>query len=58
MIKTFKYPKFGPGMMWEAAGEKIKSMGGKINMGINATSFYNNKETWEVNCLNKKIIIK
>ena len=56
LIKTFKYPKFGPGMMWESAGEKIRSMNGKISMGIKADNFYYNseKKSWEVNCSNKK----
>jgi len=32
LIDTFRYPRKGPGMMWEACAEKIISMGGKINM--------------------------
>ena len=30
LIEEFKYPKYGPGQMWEATGEKILKMGGKI----------------------------
>jgi protoporphyrinogen oxidase len=28
LIDTFRYPKYGPGMMWEKCTEKIKAMGG------------------------------
>ena len=55
LIKKFKYPKFGPGMMWEKAAEKIKKQNGKISMGVEAKEFiYDNlNETWKVKCLNK-----
>jgi protoporphyrinogen oxidase len=32
LIESFRYPRRGPGMMWEAAAEKIKRMGGRILM--------------------------
>ncbi|MEX2551602.1 MAG: NAD(P)/FAD-dependent oxidoreductase [Actinomycetota bacterium] len=32
LIEEFEYPKFGPGMMWERAAEKIRSRGGKVHM--------------------------
>ena len=55
LIKTFKYPKYGPGMMWEKAAEKIKKQNGKISMGIEALEFvYNDKDkNWKVKCINK-----
>ena len=34
LIDTFRYPRRGPGMMWEACAEKIKAMGGELNMGM------------------------
>jgi protoporphyrinogen oxidase len=33
LIESFRYPRRGPGMMWEAASRKIKAMGGHIAMG-------------------------
>jgi len=33
LIDTFRYPRFGPGMMWEKCGEKVREMGGEIRMG-------------------------
>jgi protoporphyrinogen oxidase len=32
LINSFLYPRKGPGMMWEAAAEKIKAQGGDILM--------------------------
>ena len=33
LINSFRYPRKGPGMMWEACAEKVKAMGGQIHMG-------------------------
>jgi len=30
LIDTFRYPRLGPGMMWEVCAEKISDMGGKV----------------------------
>jgi protoporphyrinogen oxidase len=32
LIESFRYPRKGPGMMWETAAKKIESMGGQIVM--------------------------
>lgn len=32
LLETFRYPRLGPGMMWEAARDKILAWGGKIHM--------------------------
>jgi protoporphyrinogen oxidase len=32
LIETFQYPRRGPGMMWDAAAEKIRARGGEILM--------------------------
>ena len=33
LIESFRYPRKGPGMMWEAAAEKIVGFGGRVQMG-------------------------
>lgn len=33
LIEEFKYPKFGPGQLWETAAEEIIALGGKIIFG-------------------------
>lgn len=33
LTRTFYYPPFGPGQMWQAAGDKIIEKGGKILLG-------------------------
>src|SRR3974390_2549995 len=33
LIDTFRYPRKGPGMMWEACAARVKEMGGTIEMG-------------------------
>ena len=43
LIGQFLYPKFGPGQLWETVAEKVREMGGEINMnmkvvGVNRTA--------------------
>ncbi len=38
LIHTFKYPRYGPGQMWEACRDKIEAMGGKVLMQHFVTS--------------------
>ncbi len=33
LIESFRYPRKGPGMLWEACARKIQSGGGEIRMG-------------------------
>ena len=38
LIEEFRYPKFGPGQLWEVTGDKITAMGGKIMLNTRAVS--------------------
>ncbi len=38
LINSFKYPRRGPGMMWEACAQKIQEMDGDIEMGCKVTA--------------------
>jgi protoporphyrinogen oxidase len=33
LINTFRYPRLGPGMLWEACAAKTKAQGGEVRMG-------------------------
>lgn len=33
LINSFRYPRKGPGMLWEACAEKVRAQGGEIMMG-------------------------
>jgi protoporphyrinogen oxidase len=37
LIDTFRYPRKGPGMMWEACARRVKELGGTIHMGRRVT---------------------
>ncbi len=41
LIEEFEYPKFGPGQMWEVAAEKIRGLGGTIEMGARVIGMRN-----------------
>jgi protoporphyrinogen oxidase len=38
LIDTFRYPRKGPGMMWEAAADRVRAAGGEIRMGAFVTA--------------------
>ncbi|MGA2966297.1 MAG: NAD(P)/FAD-dependent oxidoreductase [Terriglobales bacterium] len=33
LIDTFRYPRLGPGMMWEVCAEKVRKLGGEVLLG-------------------------
>ena len=37
LINSFKYPRKGPGMMWEVCAKKMTEMGGRVEMGARVT---------------------
>jgi len=48
LINCFKYPRKGPGMVWEACAEKTQALGGKIEMGAKVTgcAYDDASSTW------------
>ena len=39
LIETFRYPRRGPGMMWEKAARRIEERGGRVLLGQQAREF-------------------
>ena len=39
LIEEFKYPKLGPGELWEVVGQKVEELGGKILYNACVTGF-------------------
>jgi protoporphyrinogen oxidase len=56
LIETFQYPRLGPGMMWEAAAEKTRALGGQIQLGCHVNKLYydHRANSWTVSFLDKK----
>ena len=50
LLDTFRYPRLGPGMMWEAAGKRVLELGGEIRMGRRVTGLRLDGATWSVTC--------
>ena len=50
LIDTFRYPRKGPGMMWETCAAKIQRMGGQVLMAQRAEKFQFDaaSKTWTV----------
>lgn len=38
LIKSFKYPRLGPGQLWERAADRIESQGGEVRLNTAATA--------------------
>lgn len=37
LITSFRYPRLGPGMMWEATAEHVRALGGQVTLGARVT---------------------
>jgi len=50
LIDTFRYPRRGPGMMWERCAEKVQRMGGRVHQGrrVAGCQYDAQKEEWTV----------
>jgi protoporphyrinogen oxidase len=50
LIDSFRYPRKGPGMMWEACAEKVRAKGGTIEMGRKVVGCHYDEDarTWTV----------
>src|SRR5436189_5313917 len=50
LINSFRYPRRGPGMMWEVCAEKMQAMGGKLETGCKVTrcSYDETSGSWTV----------
>jgi protoporphyrinogen oxidase len=53
LIESFRYPRRGPGMMWEAAAEKVRGMGGTISMGrtLRSLTLDDERSIWTINAV-------
>jgi len=56
LIDSFRYPRRGPGMMWEACAEKMKALGGKLEMGCRVTrcAYDETFGTWRIEYKNQR----
>jgi protoporphyrinogen oxidase len=52
LINMFRYPRKGPGMMWEACAEKVRRHGGAVLLGRKVTScrYDQSGRFWIVSC--------
>lgn len=50
LVETFRYPRLGPGQMWEAAAKKIAAAGNEVlcGMDVNLIKFDAGSTTWRV----------
>lgn len=50
LIHTFRYPRKGPGMLWEACADKIRQLGGQVLLGSPVTqcAYDKNSKMWKI----------
>jgi len=56
LITTFRYPRLGPGQMWEAAAHQVRLAGGEIRLGMNVRKLRRDPgtATWRVSAVDHK----
>ena len=47
LIESFRYPKLGPGQMWEAAADQVREMGGTVSLGMDVDCLQYDAESAE-----------
>jgi protoporphyrinogen oxidase len=54
LIDSFRYPRLGPGMMWEACAARIREMGGEVLLGrrVEQCRYREAAGRWEVRARN------
>jgi protoporphyrinogen oxidase len=52
LIDTFRYPRQGPGMMWETCAKKIRKQGGAVLLGrrVSSCRYDSASKLWVVSC--------
>mgnify|MGYP006271154717 FL=1 len=53
LIDTFRYPRLGPGMMWDAAARQVRERGGRVLLGRRVTGVRHvpgDPLPWKVEC--------
>ncbi len=52
LIQAFRYPRYGPGMMWEAAAARVEELGGEVRMGqrVSACHWEEGTRQWTLTC--------
>ncbi|MCU0394514.1 MAG: NAD(P)/FAD-dependent oxidoreductase [Chitinophagaceae bacterium] len=52
LIDSFRYPKYGPGQMWETCRSKAVEMGVCVRMNTTVTrlAYHANRRTWDLTC--------
>jgi protoporphyrinogen oxidase len=55
LIDTFRYPRLGPGMMWEAFARKVREFGGQVLLGhrVIGCRFDSDRKLWTVTTQNR-----
>jgi protoporphyrinogen oxidase len=50
LVDTFRYPRLGPGMLWQACSDEIRRRGGQVLLGRRVTrcTYDAERECWEV----------
>jgi protoporphyrinogen oxidase len=52
LIDSFRYPRLGPGMLWEACADRVRERGGRIHLGHRVQSCqYSPASGWAVTAL-------
>lgn len=56
LIDTFRYPRKGPGMLWEACADKIKQNGNQVQLGsrVNGCKYDADTKLWRITYIDQQ----
>ena len=52
LLESFRYPRLGPGMMWEAARDRVLDHGNQVLMGHSLRQLAHDGQRWRVTATN------
>lgn len=56
LIGSFRYPRRGPGQMWEAASERMAALGGELVRGARVTGLERDGDAWCCSCTMREFV--
>lgn len=54
LIDSFRYPRKGPGMLWEECARKIEQLGGRVQLGqrVYGCDYHASEKSWQITSQN------
>jgi protoporphyrinogen oxidase len=48
LVTTFRYPRRGPGMLWDACAQRVRALGGSVELGRRVVAIERRRRGWRL----------